>query len=469
MWEKIRETAQKDPARIAYKVGAESLSYGELWSRAEKAAGLLRRQGNSPLILYGHKEPFMVIGMLAALLARRPYVPVDSATPLFRLRKIAALTKATLILSDKKVTVGETEVCSLSALEDDKNREPKECVSDIAYIIFTSGSTGEPKGVPISRDNLRHFADWMRRLSPLDSFQNAAVFNQAAFSFDLSVADLCYALGNGHTLVAFDGDCQNDFEKIFEIFEKDQINVAVMTPTFMKFCLLNREFDEKRYPAFRCVYFCGEVLESGLVKKLWERFPRLAILNAYGPTEATSAVSAALMTREMAEKALLPVGDVKKAAVSLEIRDGEIVLKGDSVFSGYLGGLTGGFFRENGKNCYRTGDLGFIEDGFLYCKGRADSQVKFKGYRIELSDVEQNLRQIAGVKEAVVVAVSTKEGAVKALKAFVIADEGVTADFIKAELAKRVPGYMVPKTLRIVERFLVNQNGKTDRKAMEKL
>lgn len=467
--EKIRETAEKDPARIAYKVGTESLSYGELWNRAEETAHRFRREGTSPVILYGHKEPFMVIGMLAALLARRPYVPVDGGTPLFRLQKIAALTKSTLILSESKVEIEGVSCRSLSALEDFREREPKECSSDAAYLIFTSGSTGEPKGVPISRKNLAHFADWIRRLSPLDSYRNETVFNEAPFSFDLSVADLYYSLCNGHTLVAFEGDLQNDFEKVFEIFEKDKIKVAVMTPTFMKYCLLDREFTESRFPDFECVYFCGEVLESKTVRKLKERFPHLAVLNAYGPTEATSAVCAVRITGEMAEKELLPVGDVEKAAVSIEIRNGEIVLKGDSVFGGYLSGPVGGSFRENGENGYRTGDLGFIENGLLYCKGRMDGQIKYKGYRIELSDMEQNLAAIAGVKEAAAVAVFSENGTVKTVKGFVTAEEGVTADLIKRELRKRVPDYMVPKTVRILERFPVSQNGKTDRKAMGKL
>ena len=107
-------------------------------------------------------------------------------------------------------------------------------VNDIAYIIFTSGSTGDPKGVPISYSNLLNFIEWVNTLKPLSEYENINVLNQASFSFDLSVADIYYALSNGHTLVALDKDNQEDYNNIFKIISDNNVNVLVITPTFIK-------------------------------------------------------------------------------------------------------------------------------------------------------------------------------------------------------------------------------------------
>ena len=277
-----------------------------------------------------------------------------------------------------------------------------------------------------------------------------------------------YSLCNGHTLIALESDIQEDYDDIFNLFS--DINVAVMTPTFMKLCLLNKDFNEINYSNFKCVYFCGEQLEVKTVKKLFSAFPNLNVINAYGPTEATSAVSGILITKEMANSLeILPVGEVDTFATNIEIIDEEIVLKGDSVFSGYLGNYIGGYYKENDINCYKTGDIGYIKDGKLYCKGRKDNQIKYKGYRIELNDIEYNINKIHGVNECAVVAKYNDDLVVKSIKAFVVLDSKQGVDYIKEELKKLIPIYMIPKAIKIVDQLPINQNGKVDRKALSEL
>ncbi|MBQ2724639.1 MAG: AMP-binding protein, partial [Clostridia bacterium] len=213
------------------------------------------------------------------------------------------------------------------------------------------------------------------------------------------------------------------------------------------------------------IYFCGEVLDPKTVRKLWERFPSLEIINAYGPTEATSAVSAVQIRKEMLDKPLLPAGDTANSAVEIEIDDGEIILKGKSVFSGYLNGITGGYFRENGQNCYRTGDLGYIENNLLYCRGRKDSQIKYKGYRIELSDIEQNISELEGVQDCLVTASRTPDGTIRYLSAYVTGESDCLKD-LRERISMILPDYMIPKNIRLLDRLPVNANGKTDRKAL---
>lgn len=468
MINKIKRIVEQNPNKIAYKVNDECITYKELWSCAYNYAQLLKRQGTSPVIIYGHKNTSVVISILACIIADRTYVPIGSCTPLYRVKQIIDITKSSLVLTENKVSLESVDCFSLDGLKQYENCDIKENKNDIVYMIFTSGSTGIPKGVPISKTNLNNFINWISSLKPLCDYKDINVLNQASFSFDLSVADLYYSLCNGHTLIALDSDIQEDYDEIFNLMS--EIDVAVMTPTFMKLCLLNKDFNENKYPNFKCVYFCGEQLEVKTVQKIYEVFPNLKIINAYGPTEATSAVSGVLITKEMANSLqLLPVGEVDTFATDIEIIDEEIVLKGKSVFSGYLGDFVGGYYNENNINCFRTGDIGYIEDGKLYCKGRKDSQVKYKGYRIELNDIEYNINLIKGVKECAVVAKYNDNLVVKTIKAFIVVDSEYDTNYVRTELEKFIPAYMMPKTIKIIDKLPINQNGKIDRKVLSEL
>lgn len=459
--------AKEYPERIAYQVGEEKISFGELCCQSEYYAELLRKQGEKPVILYGHKEIYMVIGILACLKARRVYVPIEKDIPLYRIDRMIQQTEASLIISEKKLAIEGIDCCSLKELERYQSSQTKDCQSDIAYIMFTSGSTGQPKGVPIGRQNLSRFIEWIRNLFPLSEYDSVKVLNQANFSFDLSVADIFYSLCNGHHLMAFSGNWLENPSVIFA--QMKEIEVAVLTPGFARLCLLNQDWNCRNFPFLRCIYFCGEKLDKNLVARLWRAFPHLKILNAYGPTEATSAVSAILVEPEMLLEEELAVGEVAASACEISLREGEILLKGESVFSGYLQTDSPSCFAEEGRNCYLTGDYGYIRNGKLYISGRKDNQIKWKGYRIELEDIEKNLRNIEGVKEAVVVAKRTEDKSIKMLKAFVVKEEGTSPEDIKAELAKRIPQYMIPKIFRFPERLPLTANGKIDRKELERL
>ena len=198
--DRIRRAAREYPDRTACVAGEGSLTYAQLAALAERYADCLRRQGTGPVILFGPKSVRTVTAIMACLSAGRAYVPVGAFTPPARLRKIAALTKAALIVSDIPADVPGAVCCRLTELERFAGEAEKPNDHGIAYIIFTSGSTGEPKGVPISYANLDRFAAWIAGLSPLRDYRAVSVLNQADFSFDLSVADCFYALCNGHTL-----------------------------------------------------------------------------------------------------------------------------------------------------------------------------------------------------------------------------------------------------------------------------
>jgi D-alanine--poly(phosphoribitol) ligase subunit 1 len=439
--DKIAETVRKDPHRTAYKVNHESITYGELWEKANFNAQILARESRKPVIIRSSKKPETLIEIISCLIAGRAYVPVDSSLP------------------------GQRENEIMEAVGTDLDTE------DLAYIMFTSGSTGKPKGVPISVKNLDNFVQWISCLKPLCEYTGCNVLNQARFSFDLSVADIYYSLCNGHTLIALDLDATGDYSGIYPLFCREKINIAVLTPTFIRLCLLEENFNSSNCPYLNCIYTCGELLDKKTVKKLFARFPSLQLINAYGPTEATSAVSGIMITEAMLnDEKPLPVGEMSTNAVEIVIDEGEIVLKGKSVSRGYLGGEKGGFFCKDGLQCYRTGDLGFIQDGLLYCTGRKDSQVKYKGYRIELMDIENNIKEIPGVQDCAVTASYTAEHTAKTIKAFVSTDApDYDSAYIRNELEKKLPDYMMPRTIIILDSLPMNQNGKIDRKRLAEL
>ncbi len=470
MINKLKNAVLSYPDRTAYIHNDKSFTYRELWDRAIKYADLLKRQGNGVVIIYGHKSPDMLVSILACIIARRAYVPVDTYMPISRITSIRELTGADLVIANEEISLEDTECLSLTELGKYSGKPEYCCTSDIIYMIFTSGSTGNAKGVPISNENLINFTDWLSGFAPFDGYDGIRVMNQASFSFDLSVADIYYALCNGHTLVAMDRDIQQDFGRMYEFFAKNRIELTVTTPTFIKMCLLIKEFDQKHLPYIKAMYFCGEQLERDTVIKLKRRFPTVAIVNAYGPTEATSAVSASLITKKDLEgEGLLPTGDMDRLATDIRLENDEIVLSGKSVFGGYLGGVTGGYFKDNQINCYRTGDTGYIKDGKLYCKGRLDSQIKYMGYRIELYDIENNVKAIKGVIDAAVVAKKAPSGAVRQIRAYVVACEGITPEDIKKELEGRTPHYMIPARIVMTDALPLNENKKIDRRRLSEL
>ena len=187
--------------------------------------------------------------------------------------------------------------------------------NETAYIIFPSGSTGTPKGVPISYANLGNFTRWICSDEVLSGFEHPVVFSPASFGFDLSVAGIYYTLANGGTLITVSREEQKSFDGIFSALQKSGAEIAMVTPTFMKLCLLNGDFNAEKFPRLRCCWFCGERLEKALCEKLLRRFPSLKIINAYGPTEATCAVCSAMITAEtLAAGEPLPVRDISSAA-----------------------------------------------------------------------------------------------------------------------------------------------------------
>lgn len=474
----------KTSEKIALKSEKDMLTYKELWEYSDSLANYLLKnlKKKEPLVVYGHKNPFMIVCFLACVKSGHTYCPVDTSISPERLNDIVDTVKPEIILSctDKRIarfnTLNIHDIIRLSKETKnnfDKNNYVKE--QDIFYIIFTSGSTGTPKGVEISYQSLNNFIKW---ISTLDTERNEQklYLNQAPFSFDLSVMDLYLSLYNEGKLILIEKDIQSDYSKLFDRLKNNLINTWVSTPSFVDICLASEEFNDKLLPSLDTFLFCGEILTKKTAEMLLHNFPNAKVYNTYGPTESTVAVTSVEITQDIINKYnSLPVGKPKKGTEIL-IDNEEMVIVGDTVSNGYFNNpiLTNEKFSIiNSQRAYRTGDKGFFLDELLFYSGRIDNQIKLNGYRIELEDIENNMMRVDGVSKIAVLP-KYEEEKVKYLIAYCMYTKEILGKLkaiaeIKEELKQYIPSYMIPKKIIFIEKIPTNNNGKIDRKKLMEL
>ena len=536
---KIQECAKQNPQRIAFRRGCEdAISYGTLWEYSERLAAWLLEHADedrTPVAVYGHKHPWMLVCFLACVKSGRAYCPIDISVPDARVEATLAALPSKYVLATEELhaDAGEKQVLGLSALErilfdaQDLSNNAERGVSaaseekgdtvlkaederlpaavseenwvhgnETYYIIFTSGSTGTPKGVQITADCLNYYLDWSTGLGSSPEAKQGQVFlNQAPFSFDLSVMDLYTSLATGGTLYCLEKSVQGDYRALLQGLAASKAQVWVSTPSFADVCLSDKNFGQELLPELEVFLFCGETLTNKTARKLQERFPGAKVINTYGPTESTVAVTDVLVTQELAtQEEPLPVGS-PKPGTRIEIWDedgaalpegekGEIIILGDTVSTGYYGraDLTekSFFVSGDGTRGYHTGDKGYMKNGMLYYCGRIDLQIKLHGYRIELEDVESNISKLPQVEHAVVVP-GMRGGKVSSLTAYIVkrvteadgeSDSGEKSTNTADETAKLLGAeredydFTIPKKIVFLDELPMTNNGKVNRKRL---
>lgn len=496
----IKKYASTD--RIALKCDGEELSYKDLDRFSESIGAYLKEihNDNTPIVIYGNKDNLIMACMIGALKSGRAYVPLDISFPLDRVSNVTEEVKPKILFNfsdyNKDVFGEDVKVINKDELEkiildnkDEVIREDSWVKEDEnAYILFTSGSTGKPKGVQISSNNLDNFVEWISDYLNIDGSEKV-IMNQAAYSFDLSVTTIYPGLTHGATLFSLSKKTLADYKELFRQFAYSDMAIWVSTPSFAGVCITESTFNEKMLPKLESMIFIGEVLPKNLAKELMERFPKTRIINGYGPTEATVAISANDVTSEMIEDSKsLPVGvvmDTTKVRIidenGKDVADGEkgeLAIIGKSVSKGYFKNeqkTNEVFYYDefNGEKhrAYKTGDMAYLVGDKIYYCGRKDFQIKLNGFRIEIEDIENNLRKVENVKNAVVLPVY-KDEKIAYLQGIVQLEEknelsnlknGIR---IKKDLEKFIPNYMVPRNIKIIEEFPTNINGKIDRKKL---
>lgn len=494
---KILKELQKysNSPRKAVVSGELSLTYQQLWEKSEILSHQIKYRGGgiNPIIVYGHKHPYMLVAFMACAKAGAAYVPLDINMPENRIKDIIDSVEPSIILTTEKLAQYK-DYLILDVTEESLYQTPavsKESdwvkADDVFYIIFTSGSTGVPKGVQITYGALNYFTEWALSLGDCEK-KNSVYINQAPFSFDLSVMDLYMCLASESCLFTLDKDVQMDYKRLFANLERSLAKIWVSTPSFVDMCLAEPMFSDKLLPELRQFLFCGETLTNRTAERLLERFPKAQVYNMYGPTESTVAVTSVLVDGAVNDKFRpLPVG-MPKPGTMIQIigedgeevpegESGEIIIIGNTVSKGYFNNEKENeraFFDisidDRQQRGYRTGDKGYLKDGMLFYEGRIDLQVKLHGYRIELEDIEENMLRIPEIERAVVLPVYD-QGKVKYLKAFcvykgVVEDKRNAQKKIKAQMAEYLPAYMIPKKVLFIDEMPMTNNGKADRKRL---
>ncbi len=486
----------KGSNNIAMVCNDNSITYKELWEESDKLASYIKvncEDDHTPIVVYGHKNPRMLVGFLGCVKSGHAYVPVDITVPRSRVESIIDTVKPPFILTTESLDSYQ-EYKIINILEDKAIQSTDPCINQddyvkddsVYYIIFTSGSSGVPKGVQITYSDLNHFVEWGVTLGRNEKL-NKTFMNQAPFSFDLSVMDLYLSLVTESCLYSLEKSVQSNYKVLFDKLKNSGINVWVSTPSFADVCLADASFNQDLMPGLELFLFCGETLSNKTAESLLSRFPKAQVYNTYGPTESTVAVTEVDVTEEVLQKySVLPVGKAKPGTEIIimdgneempEGEKGEIVIIGNTVSAGYINDEHGNqtkFFTYdiNGVNqpAYRTGDKGYYKDGYLFYCGRIDLQIKLHGYRMELEDVESSLMKVEHVEKAVVIPVYEND-VVKYIKAFCIYSGEMESDFktqkvIKNKMKEFVPDYMIPRKIQFVKEIPMNVNGKADRKKL---
>ena len=415
------------------------------------------------VIVYGHKDIYMIASFIACSCAGVAYVPVDISIPKDRREIIINKINPNVII-DKKIE----KVMQREYYKDIYNIYMKD--NDIYYIIFTSGSTGEPKGVQITYANVKSCIKWLKQIC---NIEKGVILNQANYSFDLSVADIYLSLCTRSKHFVIEREVQKDFTRLFNELKKSKSDLAVFTPSFLNLLLTDKSFNEELMPNLKTILLCGENLSENTVSRLFERFPNINLINSYGPTECTFAVTS-IRIEDLQDISIgIPKDGTEIFIIDDEFNEvvegktGEILITGESVGNGYIGNIkqNDNFVVYNGKKGYRTGDIGYYKNGKYYCIGRKDSQIKYKGYRIELLDIESTIDKLEFVEKSVVTVKKSDSGIVERIIAFVKLRQELSTKEIKVELKRLLPEYMIPM-IRIIDNIPLSQNGKIDAKKL---
>ena len=501
MIEAIEHFAQVQPDFPVYDILGQVHTYGDLKKDSDSLAAQIDRLGlpdKSPVVVFGGQEYEMLATFVALTKSGHAYIPIDSHSALERVAAIVEVAEPSLIIAINDFPLVDVAAPIFSAeqvqtaFREGASYELSHPVQgdDNYYIIFTSGTTGKPKGVQISHNNLLSFTNWMITDKEFATPERPQMLAQPPYSFDLSVMYWAPTLALGGTLFALPSAVTQDFKQLFETILSLPIAIWTSTPSFADMALLSDDFNSQKLPQLTHFYFDGEELTVKTAQKLRDRFPQARIINAYGPTEATVALSAVAVTDEMLQNCKrLPIGYTKADSPTFVIdeegqkvpngQQGEIIVCGPAVSKGYLNNpekTAEAFFEFEGLPAYHTGDVGSMTDeGLLLYGGRMDFQIKFNGFRIELEDVSQNLNKSKYIDSAVAVPRYNKDHKVQNLLAYVILKDGVAEQFereiditkaIKEDLQDIMMSYMMPSKFLYRETLPLTPNGKIDIKGL---
>ncbi|HET9254210.1 MAG TPA: amino acid adenylation domain-containing protein [Pseudonocardiaceae bacterium] len=483
--------ARTTPLNTAVLIGGRAITYGALEAWSGRVASRLSAAGvdrGDRVGILAEPSAAVIAAMLGILRSGAAYVPIDGAQPDQRITTMLTDAGATAMvatdaagyrLTGLGLPVIKPEEAFPAPAGPEEPRAPSPAVAvtaeDPAYLIYTSGSTGEPKGILVEHGQLT--ASTLARRSVYPGAPVHLLVSPLAF--DSSVAGLWGTLTAGGQLVMAMSDEVRDPERLVKLIQTHQVTRVLCVPSLYDALLDAAErLGVQALHSLQTVIVAGETLPEALVKRHFAMLPAsIALVNEYGPTEATVWASYHRFDAPGPVSIGGPVPGARLYVLDGGLRpvprgvQGELFIGGAGVSRGYVGRpnataqafLDDPFAGTEGARMYRTGDLvRWNHDGRLEFLGRRDHQVKIRGYRIELGAIEAALRTAPGVRDAVVVIDSERSR----LTGFVLASSGVTAKSIREHLAGRLSTVMVPAQVKVLDEFPRTMNGKVDRSVL---
>ncbi|WP_158078661.1 non-ribosomal peptide synthetase, partial [Clostridium puniceum] len=498
--ELFEEQAEKTPNNIAVLFEGNHLTYKELNKKSNQLALQLREKGVKSNVIVGimvERSLEMMVGIMAILKAGGAYLPISPQYPINRIEYIVEnsgmkllLTQSSFIEKTEELK-GKADIINLNNKDiftgKDTNLELVNTSKDLAYIIYTSGSTGNPKGVMIEHHSVINRLNWMQNKYPIG--ENDVILQKTPFTFDVSVWELFWWSFVGAKVCMLCPDGEKDPQAIIDAVNKYNVTTMHFVPSMLSIFLsyIENSSDKESIKDLRSlkqVFSSGEALNVEQVNRfnaVINSSLGAKLSNLYGPTEATVDVTY-FDCSEGQELKLIPIGkpidNIKLYVLNENKRlqpvgvQGELYISGVGVARGYLNReeLTKEKFIDNpfelGTKMYKTGDLArWISDGNIEYLGRIDNQVKIRGLRIEIGEIETQLLKSEEIKEAVVIDRCDSNGE-KYLCAYVTSDEAISSLTLREELLDELPAYMIPNHIVQIEKLPLTANGKLDRKAL---
>ena len=513
----VHEQAEHREQAVAVVMNQEQLTYGELERASTRLGRLLRDAGckkGERVCFLLPKSLAAVVTILGILKADCVYVPLDPSSPAPRLARMIASCEPACLLATGAVAPLLDEVCgilghatgslpSIGWMDSTDRRlgspgratfsaadlvgystellHYQNAGDDPAYILFTSGSTGTPKGVVITHSNVLHFVQWATKYFGIGASDRLS--GHPPLHFDLSVFDLFGAFASGAQLHLVPPELNLLPNRLVDFIRSAELTQWFSVPSLLAYVAKLGVLGFNDLPALKRLLWCGEVFPTPALIYWMQRLPHVTFTNLYGPTEATIASSYYTVPecpREPTSE--IPIGnpcDGEELLVLNEVRqpvakgeEGDLYIRGVGLSPGYWKDpdKTRAVFLPNpagddpSDRVYKTGDRARIaEDGLAYFCGRTDFQIKSRGHRIELGEIEAALATVDGLRESAVVAIPTEgfEGAV--ICCAYVPTVPVTPSYLRRELGKALPQYMLPSRWAVMDALPKSTSGKIDR------